>query len=366
MKKIVKLLGIGALSLASILGVASCSKTETKTYKNGELKVSVLTGNIRVSIDILAEKLGYFEEEGLNFTPVNIGGNDALTAIEQNSNSLDVLTTGFVADLQHIGQGADLTFIGGTAVEGGAIITYKGNSEKYKDSNTVINIEEFENAKFGLARNEAAWVVTRQYLKENDPSFDDDIDSDSSSLVNYYADQQSTALAVSRHEVEIGYLPLEYAYLYQDSYGLEIIAEAGELQSEYVCCREVTSKQKYEDKYDSFVAYEKARIRAWEYYSIESNQESVVNIVANYSGKEADYVRTYLYGGVTKFSTDPNKKGINAYKTAALNAGIIKSDIDLSSNISTGAYKEAIETLANNNKTNTFYQEKLALFNAYN
>ena len=365
MRKLFKGLLTAGLIAGTTITLASCGDKK-KEYKHGELKVSIPTGNIRVTIDILAKELGYFDEEEVGFTAVNLGGNDALTAIEAENDSLDLLTAGFVADLQHIGQGRDLTFIAGTAVEGGALIAKKGQAAQYRDPNTVINFDKFETTKFGLTRNEASWIVTRQYLKENNPDFDEAIDDENGNLVKYFSDAQYTAQAVQRGEIGIGYLPLEYALLYADSYDVEIIVAAGDLQPEYVCCREVTAKNTYEEKYEAFVAYERARIRAWEFYSIPSNQDRVVRIVSDYSGKEADYVRTYLYGGVTKFSTDPNSKGIKAYVTAARNAGVLQQDVDISQNISTGAYKEALDSLIEENPTNEFYQQKLSLFNEYN
>ena len=61
------------------------------------------SGNIRVTINILALQKGYFEEQGLTVNPVAIGGNDALTAINEENGALDILTAGFVADVQAIG-----------------------------------------------------------------------------------------------------------------------------------------------------------------------------------------------------------------------------------------------------------------------
>ena len=113
--------------------------TEAKDY--GTLYVSFPTGNIRIAIDILAQQLGYFKEEGVTVEEVNLGGMDALTAINSADGNLDILTTGFVADLQAIGSGYDLTVIGGTAVEGGAIITKKGNADQYKDAGTILNFD---------------------------------------------------------------------------------------------------------------------------------------------------------------------------------------------------------------------------------
>ncbi len=350
--------------------------TEEKDY--GTLYVSFPTGNIRIAIDILAQQLGYFKEEGVTVEEVNLGGMDALTAINSADGNLDILTTGFVADLQAIGSGYDLTVIGGTAVEGGAIITKKGNADQYKDAGTILNFDAIKSAKLGLQRNEAAWVITRQYLLDNGVAEDEikAIEDEATGNIAYYADQTAVAQAVQKDEVNLAFLPLEYALLYADAYDLEVVAKAGDLQENYVCCREVTSKARLADKKDAFVAYEKARIRAFEYYkqgeTDDSVRQDVVNIVASWSGKETDYVDTYLYGGVTKYATDPNTAGIVKYVEAANNSGLLQSagidfsTYDIKQNVDSSVYGQAITELADANPDNTFYASLLEQFNQDN
>lgn len=355
---------------------AAADTTEAKDY--GTLYVSFPTGNIRIAIDILAQQLGYFKEEGVTVEEVNLGGMDALTAINSADGNLDILTTGFVADLQAIGSGYDLTVIGGTAVEGGAIITKKGNADQYKDAGTILNFDAIKSAKLGLQRNEAAWVITRQYLLDNGVAEDEikAIEDEATGNIAYYADQTAVAQAVQKDEVNLAFLPLEYALLYADAYDLEVVAKAGDLQENYVCCREVTSKARLADKKDAFVAYEKARIRAFEYYkqgeTDDSVRQDVVNIVASWSGKETDYVDTYLYGGVTRYATDPNTAGIVKYVEAADNSGLLQSagidfsTYDIKQNVDSSVYGQAITELADANPDNTFYASLLEQFNQDN
>lgn len=361
---------------ASEAETADADTTEAKDY--GTLYVSFPTGNIRIAIDILAQQLGYFKEEGVTVEEVNLGGMDALTAINSADGNLDILTTGFVADLQAIGSGYDLTVIGGTAVEGGAIITKKGNADQYKDAGTILNFDAIKSAKLGLQRNEAAWVITRQYLLDNGVAEDEikAIEDEATGNIAYYADQTAVAQAVQKDEVNLAFLPLENALLYADAYDLEVVAKAGDLQENYVCCREVTSKARLADKKAAFVAYEKARIRAFEYYkqgeTDDSVRQDVVNIVASWSGKETDYVDTYLYGGVTRYATDPNTAGIVKYVEAADNSGLLQSagidfaTYDIKQNVDVSAYGQAITELAQENPDNTFYASLLEQYNTDN
>ena len=344
---------------------------EAQTVEKKELvplSVSYPAGNIRVTVNILALQKGYFAAEGVTVNPVAIGGNDALTAINEENGALDILTAGFVPDVQAIGAGYDLTFVAGTAVEGGAVIAKKGNADKFKGTNKKLNFDAVTNAKLGFARNEASWVVTRQYLLDNGVSADTikAIENEETGNVSYYADPTATAQAVQKGEAELGFLPMEFALLYADAYDLEIVVAAGDLSPDYVCCREVTSNKRFNEKYDSFVAYETARIKAFEYYKQGETDAAVkadvVKTVAEYSGKEPDYVETYLYGGVTKFAVDPNTKGIQKYVEAAYNSGVFTGNAvdfgsyDITQNVNTSAYKQALDQLIAANPDNAFYK----------
>ncbi len=357
---------------------AAADTEEAATQDKGTLKVSFMTGNIRIAINILALEKGYFAEEGVTVEPVNIGGQDALTAINGSDDQLDILNTGFVPDLQAIGSGYDITVIGGTAVEGGAVIAKSGNTAAYQDASTIINLDAVKEARLGFVRNESSWVITRQYLLDNGVSEEEiaAIEDEANGNISYYQDETAVAQAVQKGEVDLGFLPMEYALLYGDAYELEVVTPAGSLQENYVCCREVTSPAKLAEKHDAFVAYETARIRAFDYYkqgeTDEAIKQDVVDTVANYSGKEADYVETYLYGGVTKYATDPNTKGIVKYVQAATNSGLLASagvdfaTYDITQNIDVSAYEEAINALVEREPDNQTYAELLTQFEADN
>ena len=387
LKRILSSILAGAVLVSSTSLLSACGNSEKNssdtnnagnTENHGSLAVTFPVGNIRVAINILALKLGYFDEEGVTITPVNLIGMDALTAINNGSQELDILNAGFVPDLQALASGYDLTFIGGTAVEGGAVVAKKGSASAYQDSGKIINTEAVTNAKLGFVRNEAAWIVTRQYLLDSGVSADtiSAIEDESSGNITYYGEYTENAQAIQKGEIDIGFMPMEYALLYADAYELEIVAAAGDLQPNYVCCREVTTPAKYDAKKDAFIAYETARIRAYEYYkqgeTDSAVRENIIKIVADYSGKEADYVETYLYGGVTKYSTDPNTTGIQKYVQAAYNSGALSSaaidfgTYDITQNVDTSAYKTALDNLIAANPDNSFYAELLTLYNSSN
>ena len=323
--------------------------TPSAKEDHGTLKVSFPAGAVRVSTNILALELGYFDEEGVTVEPINLGGLDALTAINSNGDQLDILNTGFVNDIQSIGGGYDLTFIAGTAVEGGAVIAKKGEADKFKDADTIIDIEAVKNAKLGFVRNEAAWVITRQYLLDNGVPESDiaAIEAEGTGSITYYGQNPTVAQAVQTGEVDLGFLPLEYAILYADAYDLEIVTPSGALSP------------------DAFEYYKQGE-------TDENVRSNVIKTVSDYTGKESDYVETCLYGGVSKYAVDPNTAGIVSYVKAAYNSGALAgnatdfSKYDITQNVDTGAYLEALNNLIAREPDNAFYQELLTQYKAAN
>ncbi|MGN0480916.1 MAG: hypothetical protein ACI4EV_05035, partial [Lachnospiraceae bacterium] len=93
---------------------------------------------------------------------------------------------------------------------------------------------------------------------------------------------------------------------------------------------------------------------------------------SDYSGKEKDYVETYLYGGVTKYAVDPNTKGIVDYVKAAYNSGVFSRSTvdfgtyDIKQNVDTSAYKKALDNLIAKNPDNAFYKSLLEEYNLAN
>ena len=155
-KKIIAL----SLGVAGLFSIASCQANND----NNTIYYSYATGSARSAITQVADELGYLKEEGVTLKYVNIGFTEAFTALKKNSAELDILSTGFPQHLSAIARGDDLKIIAGTASEGGALFTSVANYERFKDFNNYNNI------KIGMKADEQAWIIGRQYIKENFPS----------------------------------------------------------------------------------------------------------------------------------------------------------------------------------------------------
>lgn len=333
---------------------AAGAQTEDVAFDAEENTIRVATqpGQIRTAINILADQLGYYKEEGVNVEFVNAAGTEALTAITTGKD-LDVLGTGIVPDLTFIANGSDLVVFEGTAAEGGAIISKPENVDTYKE------LTNYSGITAAMVRGESSWTVIRTQLK------DAGVDLDSITLMEVDS-TANVAQAVAKGEADVGFLPVESANSFLDI-GVSIVYEVGELEPQYVCCRQVTSSEKLSEKRDAFVKYSIANLRAWEYYSDESNREEIVRILAEVSGKDEDYVNNYLFVNRTILTLDPNQKGVISYYDSLSDSGYFDgSTVDVAEHIDTSVYSEALNALLEREPDDAFYQSKLELFQQYN
>lgn len=330
-------------------------ETEEVEYDSEENTIRIATqdGQIRTAIYILAYELGYYEEEGVNVEFVNVSSTEALTAITTGMTDVDVLATGIVPSLTFIANGSDLLVFGGTAVEGGAIIAADDEIEYYED------FTNYEGITVAMVRGESSWTISRDLIIEAG------VDVDSITIVEVDS-QINVAQAVAKGEADVGFLPVEYANNALDL-GIGIVYEVGSLEPEYVCCRQVTSSAKLEEKYDAFVKYMIANLRAWEYFEDEANREEVVSLIAEYSGQDEDYVEEYLFTNRTSLSLDPNEYGVIDYYNSLIDMDYFDSDdVDITEHIDTAVYAEALEAILERDPENEFFLEALEVYREYN
>lgn len=386
LKKFIKRATAITLSAAFLAtGLAACDSTETSSNNTGSdssvsdasvdveqaegdgeqdvafdseentIRFAISAGTIRTAVVILADALGYYEEEGVNVELVDSNDTTAtLTAISSGKTDVDVFGQSIVPGLTFIANGSDLVIFEGTAAEGGAIVSRPEDVEKYKD------LANYEGVTAALVRNESGWIITRQAL------LDAGYDVDSITLMEVDS-QANAAQAVSKGEADIAFFPEEFVASFSDL-NIEEVMPVGEISPMYVCCRQVTSSAKLEQKHDAFVKFTKANLRAFEYFSDEANREEIDRILAEFSGQTEEYVDNYFFVNTTTLTLDPNKSGIETYFQALINSGYFEegTDADISEHINTEIYETALNEIIEEYPDNEFYQEQLEIFNEYN
>ncbi len=384
-KKVTKLATVVTLSAALLTtGLAACGSVETSdndTVSDSEINETVndtdnetdtenevayaseektiyfaiAAGTIRTAPMILAQELGYYEEEGVNVEFVDSqDATSTLTAISSGKKDVDVYGQGIVPDLTFIANGSDLVIFEGTAAEGGSIISREDEVEKYQD------LENYEGITAAMVRGSSSWVITRAVLMEQG------IDVDSIQLLEVDS-QANVAQAVAKGEADLGFLPVEYANSFRDI-GVSLVMEVGEISPMYVCCRQVTSSDKLDEKHDAFVKYTKANLRALEYFENPDNEDEVVRILAEFSGQTEDYVHEYFYENRTFLTLDPNREGVETFYQSLDSSGFFSegTDVDINEHIDTLVYKEALDEIIAEYPDSEFFQEQLTIYNEYN
>ena len=319
------------------------------------IRLSSPEGQVRTALNILAKELGYYDEEGVNVELVNITGTDALAAISSGSNDIDALATGIISDLVFAAQGSDIVVFAGTATEGSAIIARADDVERFKD----ITPENYENITISTQRNSTSWITMRGVFKEMG------IDVDTIT-VKEIDSQVDVAQAVVKGEADLGFLPTEYANATREL-GVEIVYETGELKPNYVCCRQVSSAAKLQEKRSAFVAFEIANLRTWEFYQDEANRDVVISTLAKQSGQTEDYVNEYLFVNRTKLDQNPNEAGVKDTYEYLKQASVIDEDCDaIDNHIDLSIFEEALSTLLEREPENEFYQQLLTAYREQN
>lgn len=361
MKKFIK--KTAALLVAATL-LTGCGSTATSGNGNADgqnaqtetIRIGRSTGNIRVAILTLADELGYYEEEGVNVEFVEISDTAAaISAISLNKDEIDVLQVAGAGALSYIAQGTNVEVIGGIASEGGAMITLPENAEKYSDLTNLSG-----GVKVAGQLTDTGIMITRNLLEEKG------IDTNTELDYLYLSSAQNVIEAVVKGEAEVGFTNSEACHKYLDL-GINIVYEIGDLVPDYVCCRQISSKEKVAEKRDAFVKKAVAEIRAYEYYNQEANYDECVKILAAQCGQEEDYVRAYIYEN-TKYTLDPNIHGLQDLFDTMILGNYIENvkTTDIASSIDTTIYQDALNILSEREPENQFYKDLQAQFETNN
>lgn len=358
MRKFLKKTAAVILMGVLLTGCANANNQNTATGNTGveTIKIGRSTGNIRVAILTLADELGYYQEEGVNVIFVEISDTSAaISAISLNKDEIDVLQVAGAGALSYIAQGTNVEIIGGIASEGGAMITLPENAEKYSDLSNISG-----GITVAGMLTDTGIMVTRNLLEEKG------IDTNKEINYLYLSNAQNVIEAVVKGEAEVGFANSEACHKYLDL-GIEIVYEIGDLIPDYVCCRQISSKEKVEAKRDAFVKKAVAELRAYEYYNKEENYDECVKILAAQSGQNEDYVRAYIYQN-TKYTLDPNINGLeDLFNTLILGNYIENVSVtNIADSVDTSIYRDALDIILSREPENEFYLNLKKLFETNN
>ena len=370
MRKHKRICLVGAV-LWSLL--ASCSPTETAVHPSDtgpkksseivELDVGMLGTSIKPVGVLVADALGYFEEEGIGVHFQTVSSmNDAYVAV--STGDLDVYLFSSTAAATFVSQGVTtLRVFGGTAGEGSEIMAATDLEL------TLASAEDFTGLTIACQMPETGQMVLKDYLLRQGLTIGAPGEGADVSFV--YINDSSTAIeGCVKGEYDLCITNASLGY-YAKAYGVKVVANVSDFVETYPCCRQTCNQTTYETQFDSLVSFEIAALRGHAYAL--SHEEETLDILEEYSGEEREFLRAQVYGTeeytpAMRLSLDPDRDACIAFYEAMENIGEIApvEEIDWSEYVVSDVYEAALTQLLQREPDEPLWQRSMEYFEAHN
>ena len=325
------------------------------------LKVGLLGKSVKPVGVLVADAMGYFDEEGVKVEFEKVSSmNDAYMAV--STGDLDVYLFSSTAAATFISQGTTtLRVFGGTAAEGSEIIAAKGTPH-------ITGVDDLLGKTIACQMPETGQMVLKNYLLEQ--GYTIGAPGEGADVTFVYVNDGNTAVE--------GCTKGEYDYCitnsclgyYAESFGAELVGSVKQFVETYPCCRQTCSQEAYENKFDALVAFETATLRGYRYYL--ENEEATLDILEAYAGEDREFLKAQVYGTdtytpVMRLSLDPDKIACVKFYEAMANLGEITDTVEVDWNdyVVTDVYGTALKTLAERESDVALWQELTEYFNTH-
>lgn len=370
---LVMLSGCGAYEEDQAAGETETPEVQSQTAEPEEqtpeepkdlapLKVGLLGTSIKPVGVLVADALGYFQEEGLEVQFEKVSSmNDAYMAV--STGDLDVYLFSSTAAATFISQGTTtLRVFGGTAAEGSEIMAAAGTHD-------ITDAEDLIGKVIACQMPETGQMVLKNYLLEQ--GYTIGAPGERADVTFVYVNDGNTAVE--------GCVKGEYDYCitnsclgyYAEKFGAALVGSVKQFVETYPCCRQTCSQEAYENKKDSLIAFETAVLRGHRYYL--ENREETLDILEAYAGEERDFLQAQVYGTesytpVMRLSLDPDKTACVDFYEAMANLGEISDTVEVNweDYVVTDVYETALKTLSEREPDVVLWQELTDYFQAHN
>lgn len=333
---------IAALLLIALMAFAPAASQEAgKEVRLGYLPTS---GH---ALTFVAKEQGFFAEQGLDVQlsqfPNSADGYNALTA-----GKLDIIAMGSTAPAVYIAKGIDLKYIGGLMGEGAAVIALPEHADE------LSVIKNFIGKTIATVRMSTGDVVFRSALHDAGINWSKDVTIQELKSPSIVLD------AVKTSKVDAGIVWLPYQQV-AEAQGLKIVQYSDSYYPGHPCCRFVATSDKLGQDRETYVKFEKALIKAYDY--IKTNPDESVADVQKYVDFDKTVISDSIFSEHFNYSPDPNKKAIEQWWNLLNTIGYINSEESIEQHIDTSVYKQALDELITQSPDNENYKELLEFYN---
>lgn len=353
--KVIIILGIILMSLTACSGnqnginnkAIDSSSTDNKEVKI-KLAAQATSGQV---FQFLAEDKGYLEEEGVDVDLIYINnGSDAFSAL--SSGQVDVISTyGTGGPLIQIANGQEFTIFGGYMIIGATPVFAMPDTE-------YNSVEDFKGKKIGIMRGGTPDIVLKGILYDAGFNLEKD--------VTFIEMKNNTDVieAVRNGHVDFGSVSTGFELQIKDA-GMKIVMWPDELWENHSCCRMVAKTSWIEENPEAAQKLLRAYLRAEK--DMSEDMDRVVELTVDNLDMSVETAESFLLSEHMIYEIDPYKKSVEKMWEKMQSFGyIVDPSINIEDHINTSIYQSVLDSLIRDHPEDSFYQEKLTIFNEHN
>lgn len=362
------IMGISGLTLG--LGLSGCgsapqassSSADTAaadflTQGKGQHLVCGRRGKLfKIAPSVIAEKMGYFEEEGCDVEFQQVELAEAFASL--STGNLDIMLMGVVQTCEYIAKGSNMYIFGGTVLNGTEILA------KEDSGITLASADDFKGHNIGYQRAETGQVALRAWL------IDAGLDIEGGDVTFTALDnEQAMVEATLKGEVDLCLCNNAFGYINLGR-GIEVVASVKQFTGDYPCCRQNASEKAYKEKYLSLVDFEIALLRGYKVFELD--RETAIPMLAEYSEQSEEYVEAALYGtdayeALMDPLPDPCRNAVLNFYDSLKKIGTIDESAPAADDfVVTSVYRTALDTLMDREPEEQLWKELDTLYWANN
>lgn len=336
------------LSLILSIGIISgCSNAqENNNSEDASLKKFNIghlpaTGHI---LYFIAYEEGFFKDEGLDVTLNQFDNNTAeLAALE--AGKIDVAPINATNLINFLGEGHDLTSIGGVMSDGHALVVSPDVVEGVNPSEYSLDL--LKGKTIVLQAGSTYDIEFRMALKEAGFDLEKDItivttDSGTgayNSLKNNEIDGAAVYAPFRQKAINDGFVPIMYC-------------DEIDYFDHPICCRSVALSDNVKNDPETYIAFSKAMIKAGEF--LENNHEESVEDAAKYLDIDLEILESEIYNHSIN-NPDPDESKTVTFYNAMKDLGYIDNEINISEYVNNDIYTQALNELIESDPDNEYY-----------
>ena len=350
-----KAIGISliAAALAGLIALAGCSSNQDSQTESDageeQARYTIDIGHLNSTAHVLAfvaQEEGFFDEEGIDATLTQFDSSAELVS-GLESDKLDVALIGSVPTLVNISSGHDLTVFGGAMTNGHGIVI----DSKYTEGLDDWDITILEGKNVAVPINTVQQLETYEALADAGLTYGEDDSYDVQ--ITLFESQKDAYNALSSDEIDAVTTYSPYTSIAVAD-GYSVVYNCADLErfKNQPCCRQVATTSAIDSDPEKFEAFERAMIKAYEFY--KSDKEQTIADVKKYIDIPEDEIEYELYTeGYCDSNPDPDYQATESLKADALDFGYIETDFDLSEHYDLTIYENALNSLIEEDPSNT-------------